>query len=152
MYYIIKSTINSKKLDDITHEIIGINCDRKDIVVKFNSYTKGNVPKKYKLCDNNMKLMYNDNNFIITIQVLEYHDDSKDIFAEFIDDSDSELIGDNNNLLSANIDECLKKINTLVDKSKKDTLQITDNFNNIISKYKNMHETKIKSKSLILKF
>ncbi len=149
MYYIIVSTVNNKKLDDISHEIININYDRKDSIIKFNSYIKQNVTKKYKLCDNNMKLTYNDNNLIITVQIIEYHDNSKEIFNEFIDDIESDKTEEHD---LSNINECINKMNTVIDKSSKETLQITDNYNTIISKYKKLHEIGTKGKSLVLKF
>ena len=147
MYYIIKSAINMDNLSDINHEIISITTDKNDAISKLNLYIKTNIPKSNKLI--NDKITYNENNFIISVQIHEYVDNSKDIFTEFVDDSEH-----NEEIIFSiyNIQEYFTKIDTIINESKKETLRITNKYNNVMNLYKHLNGLKSKGKSLVLKF
>lgn len=147
MYYIIKSAINMDNLSDINHEIISITTDKNDAISKLNLYIKTNIPKSNKLI--NDKITYNENNFTISIQIHEHVDNSKDIFTEFVDDSEH-----NEEIIYSiyNIEEYFIKIDTIINESKKETLRITNKYNNVMNLYKHSNGVKSKGKSLVLKF
>ena len=147
MYYIIKSAINMDNLSDINHEIISITTDKNDAISKLNLYIKTNIPKSNKLI--NDKITYNENNFTISIQIHEHVDNSKDIFTEFVDDSEH-----NEEIIFSiyNIQEYFTKIDTIINESKKETLRITNKYNNVMNLYKHSNGVKSKGKSLVLKF
>ena len=147
MYYIIKSAINMDNLSDINHEIISITTDKNDAISKLNLYIKTNIPKSNKLI--NDKITYNENNFTISVQIHEYVDNSKDIFTEFVDDSEH-----NEEIIFSiyNIQEYFTKIDTIINESKKETLRITNKYNNVMNLYKHSNGVKSKGKSLVLKF
>jgi hypothetical protein len=138
-------------LTDINHEIIDIICDKNDVTSKFNLYVKETIPKKHKSKIINNKITYNESNSKITIQIHEHDDTPKEIFSEFVDDSDSDH-NENISISSNNIGDSIIKINAIVNESMKETTTITDNYNKVMDLYKHLNGTKTKGKSLVLKF
>ena len=99
MYCVIKSTINEKDLSDIDHEVIDINPSKYESIDFFENYVK-EVPKKCKIKRTGNKIVYNESNYIVTVQIHEHKDKQTNIDTNFIDDSCDSLDGnDVNNIV-----------------------------------------------------
>jgi hypothetical protein len=179
MYCVIKSTINEKNLSDIDHEVIDINPSKYESIDFFENYVK-DVPKKYKIKRTGNKIVYNEPNYIVTVQIHEHKDKQTNIDTNFIDDSCDSIDGnDVNNMVDVvvnddddvvNTDDIeqflnfqpnmsveeknsyMDRVNIISNKSKKDCVKIKSKYDRIIKKNNELMELLNNEKELTLKF